>query len=311
MEEKKEYAYVQFPLCLLMETYTNAKEGLNLIASFGVVNFAKSFKYEIKEVGRQLMYSYYREKELMPDDLMNTMENYIDNGELTMDPDYCGFDGHGISFDPLKYDCELLDLFEADQNFKDDAILLYQIRQVRGKDFLNLDIKSMTGLLEGYETGIKKRKDFEAQFGPDAMASVKIQHLFEFRDSGKDLDLFRAYIAIKSIIGTKDFAESNKLAIASRMIGCKSKEAFDHYTTQKINKNSKIMETVNKYSKRYHMDNLLLELAERKFIMHLSIKECRIMYFSKFMEPEELAKLIKAKKTNSMKVKIKNAAKLL
>lgn len=33
--------YVNFPLCLLMETYENSDRGWNLILSYGIVAFAK------------------------------------------------------------------------------------------------------------------------------------------------------------------------------------------------------------------------------------------------------------------------------
>lgn len=309
MAKIKDYGYVQFPLCLLMETYTNAHNGFNMIIHFGIVNFAKTFKYNINEVGRQLMFCYYREQKLMPKKLLDMMEDYIKKDELTIDEDYNGFSGS--EFEPLECTTELMGLFETNEDFKDNAILHYQIRQSCKKDFLNVDIGSMASLLKEYETGCKIRRDFEAQFGPDAMASVKVTQLFQFRDSGKDLDLFRAFLAIKSLIGRKELVESNKPIILSRMIGCKSKEAFEHYTTKKFSKNPKLVEIVTKYGKRYHMDNLLLELRKRKFIQCVSKAQCRKLYFSSYMEPEELVKLVHATKENSMEVKLKNAAKLL
>jgi len=306
MAKIKEYGYVQFPLCLLMETYTNAQAGLTMIEDFAIVKFAKTFSYNINEVGRQLMYGYYRKKDIMPKKLLDMMEDYINKDELTIDEDYNGFSGS--EFEPLECTSELIGLFETNEDFKDDAILYYQIKQAIDSKCLSIIIYDMDSLLKGYETGCKIKREFEAQFGPDAIVSVKITQLFEFRKTCKDLDLFRAFLAIKSMIGTKAFAEGNKPTVLSRMIGCKSKEAFEYYTTKKNCKSLKVLETVDKYNKRYHMDKLLLELAERKFIMHLPIKGCRFIYFSKFMDTEELVKLIHAKKANSMELKIKNAA---
>ena len=309
MAKVKEFRYVQFPLCLLMQTFTDASAGLTMIEDYAIVNFAKKFSYDINEVATQLMYCYYREQKLMPAKLLYTMKNYINEDKLSIDEEYYGFIGG--KFDPLEHSIELISLFEKDQGFKDDAVLHYQIRQAISSDCLSLTIGNITSTLKGYEAASKIKRDFEAQFGPDAMVSVKITQLFEFRKSGKDLDLFRAYLAIKSMIGIKAFAEGNKPTILSRMIGCKSKEAFEYYTTKKNCKHPKILETVTKFSNRCHMDTLLLELAERNFIMHMSIKGCRFIYFSKFMDPVELVNLIHAKKANSMELRIKNAAKLL
>jgi len=309
MAKVKEFRYVQFPLCLLMQTFTDPSAGLTMIEDYAIVNFAKKFSYDTNEVARQLMYCYYREKDKMPESLLETMEDYINDDELTIDEDYNGF--NGSEFNPLEYTTELIDLFEKDQDFKEDAILLYQIRQAINSNCLRITIGSMTSLIKGYEIGSKIKRDFEAQFGPDAIVSVKITQLFEFRKSGKDLDLFRAFLGIKSLIGMKDYVEGNKPIVLSRMIGCKSKEAFEHYTTKKNCKSPKIMETVDKYSKRYHMDNLLLELRKKKFIMCVSKEQHRKMYFSSFMEPDELVKRVHATKANSMEAKLKNAAKLL
>jgi hypothetical protein len=113
-----------------------------------------------------------------------------------------------------------------------------------------------------------------------------------FRDAKVDLDLFRAYIGIKSMIGQRTFISTNKPAILSRMIGCKSKAAFQHFSTDK-----NLMPTVEKYLKRYHMDKLLFALAERRFIMFLSKPKVSIVYLSKFMQPEDLARLIRDSKS--------------
>ena len=309
MAKIKEFRYIQFPLCLLMETYMNANNGLNLILHFGVVNFAKKLNYNITEVARQLMYCYYRKKELLPDGLLSRMNMYINNDELSVDECYCGFNDD--LFDPLEYTTELIDLFEKDEYLKNNAILLYQVRQACSSELLGVSIGNMPSILKGYETGNKIRKDFEVQFGTDVIVSVKIVQIFEFRESGKDLDLFRAYLGIKSLIGTKDFVGSNKPAILSRMIGCKSKEAFEHYTTKKYSKNSKLLEVVKIYGKRYQMNNLLKRLIEKKFMMYLSIEKRSIMYFSKYMEPEQLTNIINESKANSIEQRRKNAAQLL
>lgn len=304
-DERKD-RYIQFPLCLLMETYKDPGAGFNLIVRFGIVNYAKSFKYSIEEVGKQLMYCYYREKNILPDSLLKQMQRYIDSDKLTIDEDYYGFTSG--SFEPLDYTTELLGLFESDQEFKESAILTYQIRQAVSKKNLNISIGNINSVISDYERGNRIRQEFESKFGADVMPGIKSKMLFEFRDSDKDLDLFRAFVAIKSIIGRNTFATTNKPAILSRMIGCKSKAAFEYYTTDKKNRNKAILPTVEKYGKKYHMDKLLIQLMERKFIMCLSKKEVSVMYVSAYMEPKELSKIIiEAKTTKNLKQQIKDA----
>jgi hypothetical protein len=193
--------YIQFPLCLLMETYKPPKTGFNLIVGFGIVHYAKSFKYKIDEVGRQLIYCYYREKNLMPYSLLEQMQSYIDNDKLSIDEDYCGFSGG--SFDPLEHSSELLGLFESNQKFKDLAVLTYQIRQSVSEKNLSISIGDVNSIIHDYERGNKIRQEFESKFGADVMPGIKPDLLFDFRDNDndKDLDLFRAFVAIKSMIG--------------------------------------------------------------------------------------------------------------
>jgi len=305
-EEKRKDHYVQFPLCLMMQIYDNAKRGLNLICDFGTVYYAKSFRYSIVEVARQLMYTYYRKRDLLQGSLYVTLNRHIASGSLSVDEDYSGFSGS--EFDPLEVSTELLDLFESDSKFKSDAILNYQIQQAISS--LNIRLGSIDTTLEKYNDGLTFQKEFESKFGPDSMPMVKITQLFEFRDSDNDLDIFRAYIAIKSIIGQQKFIESSKAAILSRMIGCKSKEAFEFYTTNKYGKNKNLLPTVKKYSKKYHMDILIHTLAYKKFIMYLAQKGKNFIYFSKYMDPEELRTLIiKTKLENNLKQRIKEASK--
>jgi len=290
-----------------METYKKPAEGWNLLFCFGIVHFAKSFSYKIEEVGRQLMYCYYREQEIIPNDLLDKIQSYVDSDKLKIDAGYCGFSGG--SFDPLEYSDELLGLFDSDVDFKEESILLYQIRQAISIKFLYIDLVSIDTCIRSYQRGVNLKDAFESKFGNDVMVGVKVEHIFSFRDSGKDWDLFRAYIGIKSMIGQKSFTISNKPGILSRMVGCKSKAAFEYFTTNQKDMVKGLLPTVQKFNKRYQMDKLLLTLAERKYIMYLSKVKVSKIYLSVFMEPHELAKLVADWKTGkNLKQRIKDAA---
>jgi hypothetical protein len=77
------------------------------------------------------------------------------------------------------------------------------------------------------------------------------------------------------------------------MIGCKSKAAFEFYQGNKA-----LLPTVEKYGKKYHMDKLLMMLAQRKFIMYLSRPKTKFMYVSHYMEPEDLSEYIRQTKAS-------------
>jgi hypothetical protein len=128
--------------------------------------------------------------------------------------------------------------------------------------------------------------------------------LKSFLDNPEDIDLFRAYIGITSMIGRCNFVSSNKPRILSRMLGLKSKAAFQYYSISDEN----LLPTIEMYRKKYHMNRILLTLAERKYIMYLSQKHVSVIYLSKYMEPDELLKLVKeSRDRKNLKQKIKDA----
>lgn len=254
--------YVQFPLCLLQKIFEDPKKVFNLILDFGIVNYAKKFTYNLEEVARQLMYGYFRESELQMD-LKYSLKKYIESGSVTYDPDTEGFDNN--TFDPADSIMGLMELFESDRKFKRDAILYYQIKQA--ESFLNIEDFSIDGTIENYMTAYKYKSDFEQKYNPDSMPNVKPSMIFDFRDSGKDLQLFRAYIAIKSLIGFNRYIATTRNVILMRMFGCKSNQALNDFL--KTNKEAKEeYEQINRTEKslRYYFDKLFNNLLSKGFI---------------------------------------------
>lgn len=306
MNDKKEFKYVQFPLCLLMETYKEDLEtALRLILRYGIMNYATKLKYNLQDVAKQVCYYYYRKQGVAQNSIIEKIETAIDQDLFTPDEDYNGFSGQ--TFQPDDNISEVLKLFESDPQFKEDSIINYQLHLSTSGDHLGISIASNDDLIDTFNRALQIQETFEERFGPDAMPFCKKSMLFDFISNPKDIDLFRAYIGIKSMLGRRNFISSNKPAILSRMIGCKSKAAFEYYTTDKYNKDKNLLPTVAKYGKRYHMDKLLLTLAEHKYIMFLSKEKISVIYLSKYMEPEDLGKLIKETKTRqNIKQRIKN-----
>jgi hypothetical protein len=297
---EKPYTYLQFPLCFIGETFKDPQKGLNLICEFGIVNFAMKQSVNIEDVQRQLIYSYYRKKESLPRKLHSKLLQYVEEGKIETDEDYNGFNGK--EFNPEQEIKGIAEIFEIDSEFKETSILTWQIG--KAAKFLKVRLGNIDNTIKVFNEGQAILNRYESLFGPDAWPSVKPSMLFDVRDSGKDLDLFRAFIGIKSMIGRRNFISSNKPAILSRMIGCKNKASFNE-----ISKDKAICPTIEKYSKRYHMDNLLLLLVERKYIMYLASKPVSVIYLSTYMEPEKLRDMINESKTRlNIKKRIADAA---
>lgn len=303
MTQEKKYAYLQFPLSLLGETYKDPERGLNMIIGYGIMNYALKLKYDLMDVAKQGLYDFERNKEKLQPYLVKSMTEAIEDGVILHEDNNPGFDAKG-NFNPEPDLClnPLVKLLEEDSRMRDEAILNYQLHLGTSKDHLRINIKSNSNIQSQWEEASKIKQAFEQRFGPDAMPVIKRDLILKFRNEQlHDLDLLRAYIGIRSIIGRRNFSATNKPAILSRMIGCKNKAAFEYFSEQ-----PHLMPTIERYGKRYPMDKLLHTLRDREFIMFLSRGRKKSFYISKWMPPEDLARLVNISRSRySLKDRIK------
>lgn len=305
MNKVKEYAYLQFPLCLLGETYKDPERGLNLIIGYGIMNYALKLKYDLRDVAKQALYDYERHKEKLQPYLVNAITDAVDDGMILYEDNNPGFNAKS-NFNPEPDLCldPLLKLFDEDPRLRGEAILNYQLHLAASKDHLSINIPSNAVIKSDFDKASMIKLSFEERFGPDAMPIIKKDLVYEFRDEQlHDIDLLRAYIGISSIIGRRNFTATNKPAILRRMIGCKNKAAFEYFREE-----PHLMPTIERYAKRYPMNKLLHTLREREFIMFLSRGRKKSFYISKHMAPEELVKFVKASQSRyGMNERIKRA----
>ncbi|MBN1227789.1 MAG: hypothetical protein JXA79_12410 [Deltaproteobacteria bacterium] len=297
---KDDYSYVRFPLCLFQEFFTNGNDAFNLISGFGIINMARSLKAKnIEEVARQLMYYYYNNKTRIPGHLLDMLQVYINSGDIILDEDYRGFGATG-EFAPEGEVFSIMQIFQKNPKFLDEALLLWQLSKtvsdLKDKKFkyklLNVTIGSTDDIVKSYEKALTIQKNFEDKYGKDSWSSVKTDMLFEFRDSGKDFDLLRAYLAIKSIIGPHQYTATTRKVILMRMMGCKSNEALNDF----LKNNKTAREYYNMFSRsdkalRYHFDKLFEALLARGFIQSkiFERKVSRKLFISHVLNYDELA----------------------
>lgn len=279
----KELKYLQFPLCLVKETYVDPVNGINLMIGYGIINYALKQQYELRDVARQLVYDWYRDRDSLDINTRKLLGKAIDAEEFNEDEDYNGFDGN--TFQPDGNIEEMLALFGKHSSLRDKAIFSYQLHTAC--QFSNIDKHVTGGAYAQYLEATSIKEAFEAIYGPDAMPNCKTTILFDFRDNPAEIDLLRAFIGCSSIIGHRDFTGTHKTVILSRMIGAKSKVVLE------VMLDETTIPTFELYSSRYRFDKLLDELAARKFIQVLTPMYGRTIFISKFMEPMELVGKIK------------------
>lgn len=307
-KKTKEYGYLQFPLCLLKETYSNPELGLNLIIDYGIVNYASKLSYDLQDVAKQVCYYYYRKYDVLQASIKNKIAQAEEDSKFSRDDDYNGFSGD--TFQPDDNISEILSLFDEDSQFKKDCILYYQLHVASSTNHLNVSIMSNDNTIKRHKIASKIKKDFESKYGPDAMPMCKVHMLFDFRDKQqKDIILFQAYIGIRSIIGMNYYMPTHKIVILCRMLGCKTNIALQAF----LKENESARDIYKKYSGRKRMDNLLYKLAERGFITMVSKKhESRIYVSVKYQNPVELAEaILKKRESNNLKKQLRDASEML
>jgi hypothetical protein len=244
MEGKERY--LQFPLFLLRELLTNKEKTLNDIISYGIYNKSKSQKYDINIVATQLMYVYYRKRGDLTNNLIRTIQNYIDEGSIEIDEDYNGFSGE--NFNPETEVEQLLQIFETNTNFYGNAIEFFQMKQAY----------NYLGINGSYSNCLKAGKEIEKDIPEkEPFPMVSISLLFNYRDNNKtefELMQFASYVAIRSILGKKAYCRTNKEMIVCRAFG------YSSIKTLPTMMNKVIKPIFDKYINRYWIDKVLINL---------------------------------------------------
>ena len=240
---KPDERYLQFPLFLLRDLFTDKQEAINQMLSYGIYKYSTKLQYESEAVARQIIYDNYR------GNISYNIKKFISDSNcecIGKDVDYNGFAGSG--FDPLDEIWELEELFESNPIFYNEAKVHYQMHEA---------LKSL-GIKGNINSNFERAKEIEKKVQKnEPMPMISKSHLFNYRDNEKsefDLAQFSAYIAIRSILGVKPYCKTNKKHIVSRMFGYASHK----HLPNKMNKVNK--DLLNKYSNRYHIDKVLQAL---------------------------------------------------
>jgi hypothetical protein len=232
--------YLQFPLFLIRNMFNDKEATINNIIKYGIYRMSKAIKYDLRNVARQILFEQYR------GDLNHAIRKCltrIDFQYVGKDDDYNGFSGDEFNPD-LEID-ELLEAFAYDAELKAHCIEFYSVRQA-------LQVVSVTGNIEGIlEIGKSIEKDIIAG---QVMPMIGLHILFDFRDNDKtekDIAQLLAYIAVRSVIGEKAYAKTNKDHIVCRMFG---------YASIKETIGLELAELHKKYLLRYHVEKVLKAL---------------------------------------------------
>ncbi len=274
--------YFQFPLFLLRDLMTDKNKALNNIIRYGLFSFAEKINPNMNEVIRQLMYCYYRDRADMPNDLIKLID-----GHVNTDEDYNGF--NGTEFKPEYETEQLIEIFQSDSKFEAMAIEFYKIRQAY----------SFIGVTGNYQNCLSVGRQIQANIQKgEPMPMIDKNQLFEYRDSEKteiELMQFAVNIAIRSIIGEKNYSKTNKEMILCRAFGYKTKNHLPET----------MPDIFRKYLNRYHIDKVLQKIELGNWNLIFYANNMRGMYIG-FKSKISLEKLIEIAEMKREKKKLED-----
>ncbi len=253
----KDAKYIPFPLYLISGLPGNLDE----IFDYGISKFAKMVEYtDLSTVYRQVLYTYYRGN--LPASLLRKINFLAEEEAFIPDEDYNGFTGDGQEFNPETGMDEFTQAGEQDEDFRQACIDYWQMQQAM--KILNLNGGDIDTMMVSAAKTQRAIDDWEKKGGRDVTVMMSINMMFEFYHKTKtpyEIDLLRAFLSIKSIIGNKELVGTTKDYILTRMTGARKKDLLPQTL-----KKAGIKAMYDTYSKRYQIDKLLSELLARGFI---------------------------------------------
>lgn len=290
MEDKK---YIYFPLHLLAKVILNPKEGISDILHYGIVQFSKKifefdgesfdprYSYEPVKLFSHIVYCYNHGT--LDPAISRWIKTLEKSGKYILS-DNNGYDADGIEFFPQE---EIECLMEASKpNSK-----MFQ----KCKDFYRMDcamsLLELRGdynqIMSASERVFEDVRNYESKWGKDSLVSVKVDLILDFYKNDKtsrEYELLLAHCALKSFLGNKQFVKTNKPSMVMRMCGARKPNIYEEYQKQ-----SQIKKIVEKYSKRYHADKLLLDLIDRSLLRSLfALPHTREIFISNILSLDEL-----------------------
>ncbi|MEA5080872.1 MAG: hypothetical protein VB024_04510 [Dysgonamonadaceae bacterium] len=258
--------YFFIPVFLLKNLVTAPNDTLNNMISYGLYDFSQKFNYNGRDIWPldkdlhnatlQVIYAYHRNKQIIPISLLSKLENYYSECILTEDEDSGGFNCRG-EFEPLD---DLIDeyynVYTNDEPFKNQVLEFGRMKTIYSLMNVSSNGKTMKRTIE---TG----KNISSMIREkEPMVMVNRDKVFEFRDEQKtefELMTFAVYLGIRSILGTKQYCNTNKEMIYAR--------AFGYRNFAELQQNKPVL--FDKYIKRYQRDKIFNEIKLGNWNIHI------------------------------------------
>jgi hypothetical protein len=267
MEDKQKYFFV--PIQLLRGLHADKKKTLRDCAMYGVYSLTQTKEVTGKDDSifiKQFLYDFYRTAKIdkgmarinsdernifadnsngaLPDELMDMANEYVRDGELTVNVDRNGFnrDGGFTAEDGMD---EMKKIFKNDPYFEGMVVDYGKFRYAFNFYGMKKDFKKI------YDWAMETEKQIPPKSPMVMIGQDKLREFFE-DDTKTEFEVmtFAVYLAIRSILGEDKMKFTTKDMILAR--------AFGFRNIKELKKNPP--DLYEKYSKRYWMDKCLGEI---------------------------------------------------
>ena len=224
--------YVMVPISYIPGLYTSSRrESIEKMLLFGIYNYAmKISDFTLEDAYRTVIYEYYKTDEgFLTHEITGMLDNLVLNEDVYYDEDHKGFDGNG---EYCAYD-ELDSLIDYQNEIDDWGVSRFPDIEHPVMEFAKVKLAAEKATIELSKGIIERiialgRVENEKQKGVP-MFSITVTTLWEFLTKEKshtyaDYCELAMLCGIRSIIGAKDMAVTNRSFILARSLGCRNVE---------------------------------------------------------------------------------------
>lgn len=291
--------YFNFPLSLLQSIRNDIDhEGLLTIIAYGTMSFSEKISFKKEAIAKQMIYLYYRRQYFLPQEVKKSLEEMYEDGRILEEEQYHGFSD--TTFNPvIEYELGgILRELESDEIFYKKCIKVYQEHQA--VSLLNVNYKIINDLRDKYKEAKEFLRSFEQKYRIDSWTSVSNNLIFEVYKGNIEMSYLRIIAAAKSVIGKRNYNDTYKPVLLSRMFGCKNYDILHEF----LSKNPELKSHYEFLTKRRQWEKLINTAMEKKYISYFSTG--RKFYVSVRLTENELGNEVRQRKDNNTINRITN-----
>lgn len=290
MSIKTEKNFLNFPLIMLAKTHTDPKSGMNAILDYAFWKFAQSIRHDYKDAFIQAVYQSQRHPDrIFPRDVQfimnrNDVEEFV---EYAMGEGWLGDQNFtnnvGVMFDESE-----ITLDDTEQ----EALVLW-LGMREAASLLGWVIKDFDEVRKKVAQSQKEIDKYAQEHGVLVWATCPADYFKDTYRKNSDpeaMRIFRCVVAVRSLVGAKQFTGTTKDMLRARMIGGKTPAVAEVMAAQ----SEPLSVELNKLGSRKRFDRILTEGAVRKFYGKFGTGR-RVYLSLTAKDPETLATMVNKK----------------